>query len=336
MSAKMTVRRAETSLTGGEMLRTPWWEIEAACDGPTLMIIAAQHGNEVQGTEVIRRFAAVCADRLVGGTALLVPFGNILAIRHRRNSIKLGPEEKHTETHTRFNMNGQWPGHPDGNDIQRLAHSLYEALVVRATHVIDLHCWNKFWATATLATDDGDGDSRAMGEAAGTRFTSWRPPAGPDSLPAQIRAAAYVNGAAVMAMEFAGQYCVYEREVQTGVRAMTNIAKVLGMLDGEPEIPADSGIEPTEANTTLVEAPCRGLFVQEPGLQLEDPIDAGQRLGHILRDDDLCTVEITSPVGGWLWRFGRHQGACDVSLPDQHPYAAPGDPLASVVSNHAS
>ncbi|MBD3292374.1 MAG: hypothetical protein GF393_05585, partial [Armatimonadia bacterium] len=154
MSAGMTLRHVETALTDGETLRTPWWEIDSGAEGPTLMVIAAQHGNEVQGTEVIRRFAAICAQEMISGRALLVPFGNLPAIRHRRNSIMIGPEEKHTDLHREYNMNGQWPGDPQGHDIQRLAHDLYEQLVTQATHVVDLHCWNRFWATCTLATDD--------------------------------------------------------------------------------------------------------------------------------------------------------------------------------------
>lgn len=330
MSPQRTLRHVETTLSDGETLRTPCWEIDADADGPVLLIIAAQHGNEVQGIEVIRRFAPICEHGLVRGTTLLVPFGNLPAIRHRRNSIMLGPEEKHTETHSRFNMNSLWPGDPSGNDIERLVASLDDALVRRATHVVDLHCWNRFWAAATLAWDTGDG--RLMGEASGMRFVWMR---GEPELPdehTQIRNIVVKRGGSAMAIEFSGQYCVYEREVAAGVRAMQNVAKVLGMIEGEPEIPPDSGLNITDDNTTVMEAPCRGLFVEEPGVQLEDGIEAGQRLGHIIRDDDLSTVEITAPVGGWLWRFGRHQGACDVSLPDQHPYADPGDPLASIVS----
>lgn len=330
MSAEMTLRHVETTLTGGETLRTPFWEIDSGAEGPVLLVIAAQHGNEVQGTEVIRRFAPRCADGLIAGTALVVPFGNLLAIRHRRNSLMLGPEEKHTELHSRFNMNSLWPGDPAGNDVERLVASLDEALVQRATHVIDLHCWNRFWAAATLAWDTGDG--RRMGEASGMRFVWMR---GAPELPddhTQIRNIVVKRGGSAMAIEFSGQYCVCEREVRAGVRAMQNVAKVLGMMEGEPEIPPDTGLTVTDENTTTIEAPCRGLFVEQPGVMPEDRIEAGERLGHILRDDDLSVVEVTAPVAGWLWRYGSHRPDPDVSLADQHPYSDHGDPLAAIVS----
>ena len=330
MAAEITLSHVETTLTDGETLRTPWWEIDSGADGPVLLIIAAQHGNEVQGIEVLRRFAPICAEGLVSGTALLVPFGNLLAIRHRRNSSMLGPEEKHTELHKQFNINGLWPGDPLGNDVERLAFSLDQELVQRCTHVIDLHCWNRFWASATLGWDGAD--SAKMADAAATRFT-WRR-ATPDT-PAshtQIRNIVVGRGGSAMAIEFAGQYCVYEREVQVGVRAMCNVAKVLGMMEGEPEISPDCGLDITDENTTVIAAPCSGLFVEQPGMALEDRVEAGQRLGHIIRDDDLSIVEINAPVGGWIWRLGSHRPNPDVSLADMHPYSDPGDPLASIVS----
>lgn len=327
---EMTREQVTATLQDGSELATPWWRIDAGRPGPALLVMAAQHGNEVQGSEVIRRFAPVCADGLVSGEVLLVPIANRLAVRHRRNSVKIGPEEKQTDRHKANNMNRLWPGDPDGNDIARVAFALHEALVTRATHVVDLHCWCHFWAAATLGCDDG-GDSRRMAEATGTRFTRWSEPDDEVTLPTQIRRLMVQRGGGAVTLEFSGQYCVREREVQTGVRAVTNVAKTLGLLDGEPEVPEHSGIEPAEESTTPVEAPCSGLFVEQPGLQVEDRVEAGQRLGHILRDDDLSTVEICAPVGGWLWRFGSHRGDPDVSLADQHPYSDPGDTLASLV-----
>lgn len=318
----------ETALHDGRRLRTPFWRIDSDRDGPTLLVVAAQHGNEVQGSEVIRRLAAICAEDLVAGTMLLVPFMNLLAVRHRRNSIKIGPEEKHTDLHKAHNINGQWPGDPRGGDVQRLAYALDQALVQHCTHVIDLHCWCKFWATATLATDDG-GESRRMGEAAGTRFIRWGDVPSPEQ--PQLRATVIRRGGAGMAMELSGQYCVYEREVRTGLQAVGNVARMLGMLPGEPELPPDTGIEVTDERETVVEAPCQGLFVADQ-MQLEQRIEAGQRLGHLIRADDLSAIEITAPVGGWLWRFGSHRPDPDVRLPDQHPWSDPGDPLASIVS----
>jgi len=324
------VEHAIADLSDGRTLATPFWRVRSGREGPSLLVVAAQHGNEVQGAEVIRRFMALCADGLATGEGWLVPFMNLPAIGERRNSAGLGPEEKGTERALAANMNLVWPGDPRGDDVERVVHALDQAIVGHCTHCIDLHCWNRFWATATLATDDG-GESRAMGEAAGTRFVSWCPPPETSDRPAQIRTVVMRRGGAGMAMELAGQYVVIERQVRTGLRAVTNVARMLGMLEGDPDPAPDTGIPVRDDNTVVVEAPCAGLFVAE-ALQLEDRVEAGQLLGHIIRDEDLGSVEVTAPAGGWLWRFGCHRPDPDVKLPDQHPYSDPGDPLASIVT----
>lgn len=331
MSARCSLETIKVTLEDGRRVSTPWWRVDSGREGPNLLVVAAQHGNEVQGAEVIRRFASICRDELVAGSAMLVPMMNLLAIEHRRNSVRIGPEEKDTDLHRANNMNRKWPGDRRGDDIDRVVYALHETVVTRATHLVDLHCWCRIWAAAALGCDVGE--SRTMAEATGMRFIIWSEPEEEVSLPTQLRKYIVARGGAGLTIEFSGQFCVDELQVLGGVRSLVNVAKLLGMIEGDPEMPADSGIAVTSENTTLIEAPCSGLFVQAPGLRLEDPIEAGQKLGHILRDDDLSTVEIEAPVSGWLWRYGRHGSAPDVKLPDQHPYADHGDPLAAIVSN---
>ncbi len=330
MAPELSEKSVKTRIADGSEIVTPWWEIDAGGEGPTLLIVAAQHGNEVQGTETIRRFAPVCTEQLRAGTVMLVPMANLLAIRHRRNSVKIGPEEKQTELHRANNMNRLWPGDLEGNDVARVAHSLHEQIVTRATHMVDLHCWCRLWAAAVLACDVGE--SSRMAEIAGLRFINWSEAPDDLDLPTQLRKLTVSRGLAAITIEFSGQFCVEEHQVLGGVRALVNLARMLGMMEGEPEIPSESGIKVTDERKMMVEAPCAGLFVQAPDLKLEDRVEAGQSLGHILLDDDLSTVEITAPEGGWLWRYGSQREAPDVSLPDQHPYCDAGDTLAGIIT----
>lgn len=330
MGTEISQKRVVTTLHDGRRIATPWWKIDSGREGPTLLVVAAQHGNEVQGTEAIRRFAPICAEGLVAGTVMLVPMANLLAVWYRRNSVEIGPEEKQTDLHKENNMNRKWPGDRRGNDIERVTHALHETLVTRATHVVDLHCWCRLTAPATLGCDVGE--SRLLAQATGMRFITWSDMPDEITLPTQLRKYTISRGNAAVTIEFAGQFCVDERQVLGGVRALINIARLLDMLEGEPEIPSDSGIVVSDENTTVVEAPRSGLFVDAPGLRLEDRVEAGQSLGHLLGDDDLSTIELIAPVGGWLQGYGSHRPKRDVSLADQHPYCEAGEPIATIVS----
>lgn len=48
---KVKVDHAVATLQDGSKLATPFWRIESGKDGPSLLLLAAQHGNEVQGVE---------------------------------------------------------------------------------------------------------------------------------------------------------------------------------------------------------------------------------------------------------------------------------------------
>lgn len=334
MAVETTLDYAVTELTDGSEVSTPYWRLDSGAEGEAFLVIAAQHGNEVQGCEVIRRFKEVCQEALLRGTVYLVPFANLLAIRHRRSHLSLGPEQAYADDEG-HNMNRTWPGKADGNDTERLAHSLHEAVVQHCTRCLDLHSWSRFTATCTLARLDG-GPSQQMAEVSAIRFIQWRtaPERGPVT-PTTIGGLFNDSGRGGVTIELAPQWVIREKEVTAGLRAATNMARLLGMMQGEPELLDDPvaafSQDELEGRSHEVKAPCSGMFV-EAGLETSDHVEEGQRLGHLLRDEDLETVEVLAPASGYLWRYGCFREHSDVALPPQHPYASEGDMLATVMS----
>ncbi len=331
--AQTRLDHAVARLNDGEEVRVPFWRIDSGAEGESLLVIAAQHGNEVQGSEVIRRFQQVCEENLVAGDVWLVPFANLPALRHRRSHINLGPEQPYGDDEG-HNMNRTWPGKADGNDTERVAFALHEAVVKHCSRCLDLHSWSRFTASATLARDEGL--SAEMARVAGIRFIQWRDAPRGNTEGVTIGALFNDSERGSITIELAPQWVISENEVALGLRAATNLARSFGMMEGEIEQIDGSYVEfrrgsaDDDTRRHEIEAPCSGLFV-EAGLATSDHVAAGQFLGHIIRDDNLRTVQITSPVDGWLWEYGCHRPDCDVALPAQHPYADSGDALAAVI-----
>ena len=334
---KVTVDYAVATLEDGSMLSTPFWRVESGREGPSLLVVAAQHGNEVHGVEVARRLKEVCARRLVAGSVWLVPVANLPAVRRRRHSVDLGPEQpgRFSKGH---NMQRTWPGDPEGNNTERLASALHQAVLRHCSHAVDIHCWNQFWAAETLAVADHE-PSRAMGEATTTRFISYSSRPVPESGKMMLSQLMRKRGAAVAVIELSGQFQMQERQVRIGLSSMVNIAKLLGMVEGEPERIDGPRAERTKENSREVHAPCPGVFMpalrkdKSATLAPEDFVEEGQTLGHILRESDLATVPILAPASGYLWQFGMcHGGVCDASLPALHPYAEAGEKLAQIMT----
>ncbi|MFW6157176.1 MAG: succinylglutamate desuccinylase/aspartoacylase family protein, partial [Armatimonadota bacterium] len=211
---------------------------------------------------------------------------------------------------------------------------VHEAVVQHCTRCLDLHSWSRFTATATLAREEGL--SAEMARVAGVRFIQWRQAPKGETEGVTLGALFNNSGRGAITIELAPQWVIREKEVALGLRAATNLAKLFGMMEGEIEqIEGDyvefaRNSEEDEERQHELTAPCSGLFV-EAGLETSDHVTEGQLLGHIIRDDTLETVEITSPIDGWLWAYGCHRADCDVALPPQHPYADEGDTLATVV-----
>ena len=321
MRASRTVRRIRATLRSGRRVMIPAWVLDTGRAGPRLLLTAAQHGNEVQGSEVIRRFVEIAAREMVAGQVFALPFANPPALRDRRPHVGMKPEQPYALDRG-HNMNRTWPGRRDGNDTARVSHAIYRAFGRRATHVLDLHCWQKCSAPALLIGDVAS--LRDLARKLAHRFVQiW--PSNDRSLGGYFRATGRVG----VTYEFAGQYLLDEQEVQRGLRLAVNMARAIGLLRGRPDKGDGPVLFSDETESLTVTAPCTGLFVGA-GLALCQRVRRGQLLGHILSDVDLRHRRIVSPASGYLRAYGASRAHCDVALPAQHPYVSQGDRLAAI------
>ena len=333
------IKYAVAGLTSGERVRIPYWQVDSNVDGPAFMVLSCQHGNEVNGSEAIRRFVEIARNELQSGTIFAVPFANILALHERRPHVNMGPEQPYGDDRG-HNMNRTWPGKAGGNDTQRLSYAINEAVAQHATHVLDFHSWARFSATGAIVRKAYP-PSKALADVSAIRFIHVSPIPKEEPEFTTIGGHFSRTGRAGFTIELTGQYVIAEREVQRGVRAATNVAKSLGIFDGKLEGIDEPSFYLDEVDITDVKAPCNGLFV-ESGLSPWDYVSAGQRLGHLLNDETLDTVEILAPVSGYLRTYGACRAHCDVALHAQHPYAEVGEFLAAIatprkrITNHES
>lgn len=323
----LTVKHAAAVLTDGSEVRIPYWHLAAEQDGPVFLLTCAQHGNEVNGAESIRRFIRVAETNLERGQVYAVPMVNLVAVRMRRPHISSAPEKPYGDDEG-HNMNRVWPGDPEGNDTERIAHAIHDACAREATHCLDFHSWSRFGATGCIFRTDAPG-SVGMARVSAIRFLHPRPRPEPMAAPCQIGALFNNTGRAAVTIELATQYTIVQHEVQRGVRAALNIARWLEMLPGEPEGLDEPQIDLDQANVVTLKAPRSGLFV-EAGWATWDRVEAGDLLGHILSDENLETIEILAPVSGFLQTYGSHRQHCDVALPAQHPYTEAGETVAAI------
>ena len=96
--------------------------------GPRLFVSAALHGDELNGTEIIRRLLRRSTLKRLRGTLIAVPIVNVYGlIQHSRYL----PDRR--------DLNRSFPGSEKGSLAARLAHLFMTEIVRKCSHGIDLH-----------------------------------------------------------------------------------------------------------------------------------------------------------------------------------------------------
>lgn len=102
--------------------------LRGAKDGPRLFVSAALHGDELNGTEIIRRLLKQPALKRLRGTLVAVPIVNIYGMLNHSRYL---PDRR--------DLNRSFPGSSKGSLAARLAHLFMNEIVHNCTHGIDLH-----------------------------------------------------------------------------------------------------------------------------------------------------------------------------------------------------
>jgi predicted deacylase len=273
------------SLPSGVSLSTTVHVYEGPESGPTVYVQAAQHGREINGTEVLRRLHDELPLSELAGTVIAVPVANPLTF----DRVSYTTPEALDSVNP--NMNRVWPGDPDGSIHERMAARLWE-WVADADVVVDLHTGSPDLLTHVVYPHE-DPDSRALAEAFGTDLLlgERRGEDAPDEwhdrgFSGKLRVAAANEGIPAITPELAHCRELVEPAIDAGVRGVLNVCRHRDLLEGQP-ITSD----PVVARNHLgrVDADASGLFRPNPSLELGDRVTTGDPVGTVY---DPATYEV--------------------------------------------
>ena len=271
-------RRTLARLPSGADIETTVHRYEGATEGPTLYVQAAQHGREINGTEVLRRVHDRLDPDELAGTVVAVPVADPLTFDHVSYTT---PEVLDS---VNSNMNRVWPGDADGSLHERLAANLWE-LAGEADAIVDLHTGFPDYLTHVVFLE-GDSSSRALAEAFGTDLLlseaadeaadeEWHR----RNFGGKLRVAATNEGIPSITPELAHHREIVEDAVETGVTGTLNVLRHLNMLDGDPVENGEARL--ARNHLGRVTADDSGLFRVDPAYVVGDAVSEGERVGVV-------------------------------------------------------
>jgi uncharacterized protein len=282
----------------GAPIRLPVRVVRGTGPGPALFVCGAIHGDELNGTGIVRELILVEPPALVAGTLVLVPVVNMFGFEHHSRYL---PDRR--------DLNRSFPGSRAGSLTARLASTFFREVVLRCQFGIDLH------SAAThrinlphIRADLTQPGAARLARAFGCELIIDAP--GPEQ---SLRRAACLAGCSTVVLE-AGEVWKVEAEVlRTGVRGIRNVLADLGMIEGRPaEPPYQIEVE----RTAWVRAAAGGMLQFSVGLG--ELVERGQPVA-------VCT----DLLGHGATPVRTHVEGVVMSL-STLPVVKPGDPVAHV------
>ena len=268
--------------------------VVARGEGPTVLVLGGNHGDEYQGQIAIMKLARELKPGQVSGRIIMIPSLNFPAARA---ATRLSPLDG-------MNMNRAFPGEGEGPVTSQIAHYLRTVLFPISDVVIDIHSGGRSMEFVPCAHMHlvPDRDQRARMFAAMVAWNTdfcfiYADIAGTGLLPVE----AENQGKLVVTTELGGGECIpasVHRIAQSGLR---NELIHVGVLKGREQSRKTPAII-TQAiqREDYILAPESGVF--EIAVDLGTRVKRGQTVGfiHHLERPDRAPEAITAQSAGYL------------------------------------
>ena len=204
---------------------TPVMVIKGKKPGKTMCMTAAVHGDELNGIEIVRRVMYDIEPKNLTGNIIGVPIVNLQGFQ--RGSRYLSD---------RRDLNRFFPGEADGSLASRIAHSLFNEIIVHCDFLVDMHTGSlRRTNMPQIRADIRDEDIADLTEGFGKVVVIHS-----TGSPGMLRFAATAHGITAVTLEVGESLRIQEDQIDIGVSSINRLLEHQGMYSrlftwGEPE-----------------------------------------------------------------------------------------------------
>ncbi len=269
--------------------------IVGARPGPTLGLIAGQHGMEHTGVYVLRELIGQIDQAELSGTLLVCPAANPAALLidyeiypEREDLAKLKDYhyartnhgfcifgQGRADTRSEYNMNRLWPGRPDAGMAGQITEWLWQTVVAPADVIIDLHCCGND-RPHLLVPWEGHEKTLPLARYFGFRWVKT-PDHPSEYTQGKLHFQANQGRRRCLTVEFSRQHQLNDTDRRLGHWSLRNVMRALGMLKGQPRVGLPLWWAGARQEPLIAEV--RGHIKFHVGWY--EPVDAGQLICEI-------------------------------------------------------
>lgn len=270
-------------LPTGTLIDIPVYVFNSKNPGPTILIQAGLHGDEINGIEIVRRMMAEKHFKVTKGAVIAVPILNIFGFIHYSRDVPDGKD-----------VNRSFPGTKSGSMASRMAYHYMAEIMHQIDYGIDLHTGggqrHNFPQIRYTAED-------TMSKTLSEVFNA------PISFPSKLikgsfRNAAYRLKKPTVVFEAGESMRFDDYSIQEGIKGILNVFKYFGMISSIDTRYHEQNKTIHLENRKWLRAPTAGMFI--PEITNGSAIVKGQILGIVTDTFAMKTKQIRAPYNGYL------------------------------------
>lgn len=275
------IRLSISRLPSGTEIDIPIHVFRAKEPGPTLLLMAGMHGDEVNGIETIRRMIRRKVLQPTRGTVLAIPILNIYGFLNFSREVPDGKD-----------VNRSFPGSATGSLASRVAHRFTHEILPLVDYGIDFHTGGSSRSNyPQIRCLLPHATSEALANAFGAPFilnSKYRPNS--------LRKQASLSGKTIIVYETGESLRFDEAGINLAIEGTIRVMEHLEMTD-EPAVPVS---QPPIVfhKSSWIRAHRAGLF--RSFVKNGQPIGRGQQIGTLADPYGYEMYPVISKVSGYI------------------------------------
>lgn len=277
---KVLTKLVISKLPSGTVIDIPVYVFRSVHDGPVVLLMAGMHGDEVSGTEIIRRMLAKKMLYPLKGTIIAVPVLNIYGFLNFSRDVPDGKD-----------VNRSFPGNRAGSLASRVAHRFMKEVMPYVDYGLDFHTGGASRANyPQIRCVLGDYRNEELAKAFAAPFimnASYRQ--------GSLRKEASKLGKSILVYETGESLRFDEKGIKMGIEGTCRVLHHLGMMA--------NCAQPTEPSVICMKdvwlrAKNAGLW--RTSIKLGDYVKKNQLIGSVTDPYGEMEVKLNAPASGYV------------------------------------